>query len=287
MTTDNSRTDALKDELETEAGDTTEETEETTGEEDTEEEETDEGTEAEGDEDEEEEADDSEDDDGDDDAQDEAAQKALKKFEGKSREEVIDMYRNLEKRLGKRPISNVERAKLKELGITGKDIQSMRDAKDDLDDEIAKLDFTSMSPQDFAKWIVGVVDRKASARAQEIYQTSTQVQNAVRTEIQEAVVKYPALKQNVEYRDLVIAIVESGAARGEVVPLLDACKKVEALIGGKKKADETDKKKLRRARAAVEQTERTITAPDTEAERIRKGVLSAGSSTGGLGGLGV
>lgn len=276
---DNSRADLIEEELGAEDA-TTDDTEDTSADDDTSDDTEDTSADDSDDESTEGDEDDAEGDEDEDD--DEAAEKAkyMKKFEGKTPEEIIDMYRNLEKRLGKRAISNGERKALKEHGVTKKDLATMEDLTEDLKKEIAETDFSKMKPGEFAEWIIRKLSVKARQDAAEIYRNASTVQNAVRTEISQATEKHPLLKTNKEYRDLVLAIIESGQGRGEHIPLLEACAKVDGLIGQKAKVDDKDKRKLKSARTAVESTERTVNDSDGEEEKIKKGILAAGVGDG-------
>ena len=104
-------------------------------------------------------------------------------------------------------------------------------------------------------------------------------QQSATREIAEATAEYPLLKTNKEFRELTLAIIESAAANGEVVPLKSAAQKVMSLIGKEEKG-------LRAARTGVEGVKPVPNnQPDNEEERVIQGILNAGASNSGLGGL--
>lgn len=264
------RIDNLKEELgETSEEETTEETSETDVEETSEEEETEtEETEEETTEEETEEGED----------------EIPEKFKGKSLPEVIKAYKELETLIGQRTLTAGERKNLKDKGMGRKDLETM----DDMKKLIEGTDFTKMSAQQFAEWLVSITDKRAENRAKDIYRTASNVQQAVKTEVEEATEKFPLLKSNKEFRELVLAVIEADASQDKVTPIVEACKKVSALIGAQKQEDDKKKNESDRKRSAVEGTPSGGGGKkDTEAERVRKGILGAKSTGSPLGGLGI
>jgi len=204
------------------------------------------------------------------------------KFKGKSNEEIIKSYQELEKLIGQRTLSKQERSDLKDSGLGRGDLGNM----DELKELIEKTDFTNMDPKQFTEFILGLTDKRAEERAQEIYKTTATVQQAVKTEIQEATDEFPLLKSNKEFRELTLAVIEADAVQGKVTPIKEACKKVSALLQIQKQEKENNDNKETRKRTAVEKnTPATKDKPQTDQERVVQGILNAGSGSGALGGL--
>jgi len=204
------------------------------------------------------------------------------KFKGKSKSEIVASYLELEQLLGKRPISKAERAELKKAGVSREDIENM----EDLAKELEQMDFTKMSPAQFGIELIKIIDKRTESRAREVYEQSSTIKTQVQSEISEAQEKYPMLKANKEYRGLVLAVIEAGAAKGEVVPLIKACEKVNAIIGEQKKKKDDKDRKDKVKRTVVERTPSGgDSGKETEEDRIKRGMLAGTKSA--LGGLGV
>lgn len=226
------------------------------------------------------------------------------KFRGKSPEDVLKSYTELEKMVDRKAESLVEQ-RLSELGIslTKKEKKDVVEQVQDLD--LSKIDFSKMRPDEFAKWIIGEVDKRAEAKARHIVQQTSSTQEQVRQEIAAAQAKHPQLKDNQEYREAVLSFVENASARGEKLTLEDACQKVDRLMGVKPveqgktpdgkgvtpstegEAQIPEKKPVDRAGV-----EGAPAAPDgnnlTEDEKVLQGIANAGGhSSGPLGGLGI
>lgn len=206
------------------------------------------------------------------------------KFKGKSKAEIVQSYQELEKLIGQRTLSGTERKDLKDKGMGRKDLENMEDMKK----LIEGTDFTKMNAQQFAEWLVGITDKRAETRAREIYQTASNVQQAVRTEIEEATTKFPLLKSNKEFRELTLAVIEADASQGKVTPIIDAAKKVTALIGAQNQVAQKKKNETDRKRAVVERTPSGADPKkDTDEERVKKGLLGSKNQGSPLGGLGL
>lgn len=204
------------------------------------------------------------------------------KFKGKSKAEIVASYLELEQLLGKRPISKAERAELKKAGVSREDIENM----EDLAKSLEAMDFSKMSPAQFGIELIKIIDKRTEARARDVYEQSSTIKTQVQTEISEAQEKFPMLKANKEYRGLVLAVIEAGAAKGEVVPLIKACEKVNAIIGEQKKQKEDKDRKDKVKRTVVERTPSGgDSGKETEEDRIKRSMLAGSRSA--LGGLGV
>jgi len=206
------------------------------------------------------------------------------KFRGKSAKEIIASYQELEKLIGQRALGKGERKDLKDAGLGRKDLGNM----EDMQKIVAETDFSKMDAKQFAQWMVDVTDKRATERAREIYQTASTVQNAVRTEIEEATEKFPLLKSNREFRDLTLSVIEADASRGTTTPIIEAAQKVSAMIGVQKKEEDAKKNAQTRKRTAVETTQGGDGGKkDTDEERVLKGMLGGGKTASPLGGLGI
>ena len=206
------------------------------------------------------------------------------KFKGKSAEEIARSYVELEKLIEKKAEKRVkeilEEEKSKEEEEEPEEITPpMKEGE---------IDFASMTPNEFADWVRQEIDKRAEEKAKKIFDESAAVKESVSAEIAEAQEKYPLLKTSDEYRELVLAIIESAASKGEIVSLEDACKKVEGVIGKKEEIGKEEEEKLKKARAIVEKSGGVlgIGEPETEEERIKKALLGEGPKSP-LGGLGI
>ncbi len=213
------------------------------------------------------------------------------KFKGKSAEEIAKSYSELEKLIDKKAEEKAEEIhkKKRKGGKEEDEEEEEEEEKETLPMKDGKIDFSKMTPEQFANYMLGEIDKKAEEKAKKIYEESSTVREAVRTEISEAQKGHPLLKTNQEYRDLVMAIIESAAGKGKTIKLDEACTKVDALIGGgKKEPGEEEEKKLKQARAQVETAGGGAPGggTQTEEEKIKEGLLG-GQKTGELGGLGL
>lgn len=202
------------------------------------------------------------------------------KFQGKSKEDIIKSYRELEKTLGKTGESIREGKEKVEGSKTDKE------AVDELAEQLEDVDFDNMTPDQFAKLILEKSNNLATKRAREIYQEATEVRSAVKTEIQEAKDEYPMLEESEEYREMVMNIIEAGAGKGEQVPLKDACEKVNGLINTRKQEKKAEEAEKKRSRTAVERQEPSGgSKKDGEEERVRQGLMAGNDLDSPLGGM--
>lgn len=275
----NDRIDNLKDGLnvDDEEETTEEEVEETETEEETEEEEETSDEETEEEVDEEEETEDEEEE-----TEEESEFKMPDKFKDKSPEEIVKSYQELEKLVGQRTLTKEERKALKDSGLKRADLEKMGDLKKVLEG----TDFTKMSPMQFAEFIIGMTDKRATAQAQEIYKNASTVKDAVRTEISVATEKFPLLQTNKEFRDLVLAVIEADATNDKTTPIVEACQKVSAMMGTGDTIKKKKKIKKKVKRTPVERSNPgNSDDKETDEDRIKKGIMGAGAPAGmrGLG----
>ncbi len=152
------------------------------------------------------------------------------------------------------------------------------------DEELAK-----MTPKGFAEWMIKTVGKMV----EKTYDTRSKVKDAVATEIREVQKDHPLLKTNQEYRELILALIDTAAQKGTVMPLKEACAKVDTMIGtarGGNKITEEDKARLKKAKAQVERGAGAPASPGEEkgAEQQRlESIFGTGRSKSPFGGLGV
>ena len=207
------------------------------------------------------------------------------KFRGKEPEEVVKSYVELEKMI-ERKAQEMTKAELEKRGLslTEEKKKEIKDVTDDID--FSKLDFTKMSPEDFAKWILSEVDKRSAEKARTIITESTQTREAVAQEIAEAKKKHPRLEDDEPYKDAVLAHIASAKAQGKDMSLEEACQKVDALIG-ETTTEETPANKVKRAGVETSTTN-DVNKNLSEDEKVLEGIKNAGqSNTGPLGGLGI
>ena len=232
----------------------------------------------------EEESDDGESDDSDDEEETEEdaggeASKQKNKWHGKSREEVIRMYEELEtknqppKRTKAKSDSKKENDEGKGEGV---DVPN--------DEELAK-----MTPKQFAEWMVTTVQSIVG----KTYDARSRMRDSAAQEIREAQKDHPLLKTSPEYRELVLSLIDAASQKGTVMPLKEACAKVDGFAGkvkGDTKVSDTEKIRLKKAKAQVERGVGAPTSPGEEKgaeERRLENIFGTSGSNGPLGGLGV
>lgn len=207
------------------------------------------------------------------------------RWHGKSREEVIKSFEDLEKQVeeskNKKPEAETEPEKSEK--------QDQKKPANELeiptDEELAK-----MTPKGFAEWMINTVGKMVD----KTYETRGKVKDAVTAEIRDAQKDHPLLKTNQEYREMILALIDTAAQKGTVMPLKDACIKVDTMIGrvkgdGDKVSDE-DKARLKKAKAQVERGAGApaSTGEEKGAEQKRlEGIFGTGRSKSPFGGLGV
>ncbi len=203
------------------------------------------------------------------------------KWHGKSREEVIQMYEELD---SKKP---------SEIKNNDSKIEKKNESKkNDLPDGIevpSDEELSQMTPKQFAEWMVSTVKNLVS----ETYDTRTQMRDSVTQEIRDAQKDHPLLKTSPEYRELVLSLIDTASQKGTAISLKDACEKVDGFVGkvkGDTKVSEAEKIRLKKAKAQVE---RGAGAPishgeDKGAEERRlEQIFGTSGLKSPLGGLGV
>ena len=212
------------------------------------------------------------------------------KFKGKSAEEIAKAYANLEKNVDARALKKAQDLLQKGGGLRKKDgTKPTKEELNDFEEELKKMDFSKMKPDEFARWMNQRIMVQATRVAQGIFERSTALKQSVSKEIAEATKVHPHLKDNESYREIVMSMIEAAAGRGETMTLREACKKADKAMNikpGEKKEEEGEEKK-KKPKTGVEKPEGAGGGKDkTEEERVREGLLHGGNSSG-LGGLGV
>ena len=199
------------------------------------------------------------------------------KWHGKSREEVIKMYEDLD---GKKP---------PKLTISDTKVETGKsDAEDGVkvpsDEELAK-----MTPKQFAEWMVSTVKNIVS----DTYDTRSRMRDSVTQEIRDTQKDHPLLKTSSEYRELVLSLIDTASQKGTIMSLKEACEKVDGFVGkvkGETKVTDTEKIRLKKAKAQVERGAGAPTShgEDKGAEERRlEQIFGTSGSKSPLGGLGV
>lgn len=238
---------------------------------------------------------------GDDSEEDEDADKGKKKgtfvmpekFKGKSAEEIAKAYQNLEGMVGQKALEMAQDFLTKK-GIKAKpEDGKKKDGEDDEDFDIGLSDeeIAKMSPKEFARHLNRKITEKATEIARNAIERSNEVKTNVSREIKEATKAHPHLKENKEYREIVLSIIEAANAKGKIVTLKEACEKADKAMNIKpseKKDDADDQgKPKKKPKTAVEKQDGSDGGKvKTDEDRVKEGMLNAGSSTF-LGGLGV
>jgi len=207
------------------------------------------------------------------------------KFKGKSAEDIAKAYQNLEGMIGEKAQEMAQKILSKKGGVKVKPADMKDDEEFDLglsDEEIAK-----MTPKEFGRLMNRKISEKATEIAKNAIERSNEVKASVSREIKEATKAHPHLKENKEYREVVLSIIEAASAKGNVVTLKEACEKADKALGVvvTEKKDEAPKKK---PKTAVEKNDGSDGQPvKSDEDRVKEGMMGAGMSTGMLGGLGV
>jgi len=214
------------------------------------------------------------------------------KFKGKTAEEIAKSYTELEGMIGDKALEMAQ-SFLAKKGIKAKKEDAENKDGDDeefdiglSDDEIAK-----MSPKEFARHLNRKITEKATEIARNAIERSNEVKTNVSREIKEATKAHPHLKENKEYREIVLSIIEAANAKGKIVTLKEACEKADKAMNIKpseRKDDAGDQGKKKKPKTAVEKQDGSDGKPvKTDEDRVKEGMMNAGQSTGFLGGLGV
>lgn len=215
------------------------------------------------------------------------------KFKGKSAEEIAEAYKNLEGMIGDKALEMAQNFLAKK-GIKAKpEDGEKKEGEDDEDFDIGLSDeeIAKMSPKEFARHLNRKITEKATEIARNAIERSNEVKTNVSREIKDATKAHPHLKENKEYREIVLSIIEAANAKGKIVTLKEACEKADKAMNIKpseKKDDAGADGKKKKPKTAVEKQDGSDGKPvKTDEDRVKEGMMNAGQSTGFLGGLGV
>lgn len=214
------------------------------------------------------------------------------KFKGKTAEEIAKSYTELEGMIGDKALEMAQ-SFLSKKGIKAKKEDAENKDGDDEEFDIGLTDeeIAKMSPKEFARHLNRKITEKATEIARNAIERSNEVKTNVSREIKEATKAHPHLKENKEYREIVLSIIEAANAKGKIVTLKEACEKADKAMNIKpseKKDDAGADGKKKKPKTAVEKQDGSDGKPvKTDEDRVKEGMLNAGQSTGFLGGLGV
>ena len=215
------------------------------------------------------------------------------KFKGKTAEEIAKSYTELEGMIGDKALEMAQ-SFLAKKGIKAKpEDGKKKDGEDDEEFDIGLTDeeIAKMSPKEFARHLNRKITEKATEIARNAIERSNEVKTNVSREIKDATKAHPHLKENKEYREIVLSIIEAANAKGKIVTLKEACEKADKAMNIKpseKKDDAGADGKKKKPKTAVEKQDGSDGKPvKTDEDRVKEGMMNAGQSTGFLGGLGV
>lgn len=213
----------------------------------------------------------------------------MAKFKGKSAEEVIEMYKNLEHRIDSEAMRKAQELLTKGGKVPAK--KTKQEEKDEDDIDLTEEQIKNMTPREFAKWTDKRIALKATQIARDMIERSNEVRENVQKEIKEVTAKHPHLKTNPKYREIVLDRIEAAKSRGKTLTLKEACRQVDEAMDIKveKKPDDKPVEKKKKPRTTVEKTEGGDSEPPTtEEDKVKNGILNAGGkSPSALGGLGI
>jgi len=215
------------------------------------------------------------------------------KFKGKTAEEIAKSYTELEGMIGDKALEMAQ-SFLAKKGIKAKpEDGKKKDGEDDEDFDIGLTDeeIAKMSPKEFARHLNRKITEKATEIARNAIERSNEVKTNVSREIKDATKAHPHLKENKEYREIVLSLIEAANAKGKIVTLKEACEKADKAMNIKpseRKDDAGADGKKKKPKTAVEKQDGSDGKPvKSDEDRVKEGMMNAGQSTGFLGGLGV
>ena len=201
------------------------------------------------------------------------------KFKGKSVDDVVKMYKNLESTIDKRAL--IKAQELLNGGLTKKEA---KEQADEIEKEIEKLDFTKMDPKAFALSMLRIMEGRSLRIAEQTFSQNSERKDMVKREISDAQKQYPQLKDNEAFRDLVLAVIESNTKQGKNVSLKDACAKVAALGGGTEEKKEEQKPKVNPTLESQEGANGGK-EKETEEDKMIKGIVGGNNANPFMKGL--
>jgi hypothetical protein len=204
------------------------------------------------------------------------------KFKGKTTKEIINSYKNLESSL---------HAKANEIAqaILAKKNKSIKvdvDPNEEFDLGLSEEEIQKLTPKEFAKLMSKKVSEKATEIARKTVEDYNEIRTQVSREINDSTKKFPQLKENKEFREMVLNTLEAAKSRKETMSLTDACTKVAKALGIKEQEQKKEDRKKIVKRTVVEKRTGSDDKPvQSDEDKVKSGILSAGESTSFLGGL--
>lgn len=218
------------------------------------------------------------------------------KFKGKDAKEVAKSYVELEKSINKKA-SDMARDMIAKQRPSGKTTKSDDSA---IKEAMKGVDFTAMKPEQFAEWLIKTVETRAQEIARNTYEAADNTKTQVQTEINTVTKSWPQLKENEGFRNMVLALIENSANKGEILTLKEACTSVGKALGqkatakpatatetgaGGEKTDKTATETKPRPKTGVERATGTGGGEkQSDEERVLSGLMS-GKTPSGLSGL--
>lgn len=217
------------------------------------------------------------------------------KFKGKDAKAIAKSYVELEGMIQKKATDLARE-------MIGKNRPGGKTDKGD-DEAIKKamegVDFTKMKPEEFAAWLIKTVEARAQEIARNTYESADSTKAQVQTEIATVTKSWPQLKENEGFRNMVLALIENAAGKGEILPLKEACAKVGKAMGlkpGQKPAAGADEGKdgtegegegKKRPKTGVERQGGSggSDSKQTDEEKVLEGLMGGANRSGGLGSL--
>jgi len=206
----------------------------------------------------------------------------MAKFKGKTPEQLIEMYKNLEGMIGQKAL------KLAQDFLAKKNVTVKKeDGKDDeFDIGLTDEELSKMSPKQFAIHLNKKITERATQIARDAIERSNETKSNVSREIQQATKAHPHLKTNKDYREIVLSIIEAGSANKKVITLKEACEKADKAMAIKP-ATETATVVKKKPRTQVEKQDGGDAGKvKTDRDKIIDGMMNAGGGSSTiLGGL--
>jgi hypothetical protein len=155
------------------------------------------------------------------------------KFKGKTAEEIAKSYAELEGMIEKKA---TEKAR----DMIGKKHQVTKDDDAAIKEAMKGVDFSKMAPEEFAQWLIKTVESRAQEIARNTYDAADNTKTQVQNEINVVTKEWPALKENEGFRNIVLALIENRANKGEILTLKEACVEAGKAMGIKAGAKPAD-----------------------------------------------
>ncbi len=215
------------------------------------------------------------------------------KFKGKSREDVIKSYQELEKKMRSGEHKAQEKAEeIKGLEQGGGTKQEIKEAKKDLEqirkeieEEIENADYSQMDAKKYSKFLMDkvmkgagqIIDQRAEEKARSVFSSESKYQDKIQKELTNAAKEYPILQEDSErgkmFKGLMIDIVSAARHRGENLPtVIEAAEKASKIMGIEKTKPVIKPKPIEKTQP------QTLGKNRTQDEIVKQGMLSRNNS---------